>query len=304
MRSDGDTWDIVSSVGRTALGVATFRAVETDRPDHMIEDEYARMFVTAAGEPHFTAILDDPSAIGERNFFPRMVGPRTKFFDEFCLDAGAAGVRQVVILAAGLDARSFRLDWPAGTTVYEIDQAAVLEFKDRVLAEHGARAGADRRPVAVDLRADWPAALRGAGFDADAPSAWLAEGLLPYLPGAAQDALFERIDAFSPVSSRLAAHGGPGGAEFRRFRELAQRYFDRAPFGEETPFDLWYDDEHADPTRWLADRGWVVRARTVADLFADYGRDMPEMPDMPAELVEMRERMTFWSAEKHAEGAS
>jgi methyltransferase (TIGR00027 family) len=298
MRSDGDTWDIVSSVGRTALGVATFRALETDRSDRIIRDDYARMFVDAAAEPHFIAILDDPSRIGDRNFFPRMVGPRTRFFDDFCLAATAAGVRQAVILAAGLDARSFRLDWPAGTTVYEIDQRAVLEFKDRVLAEHAARAKADRRTVAVDLRADWPSALLAAGFDAAAPTAWLAEGLLPYLPGVAQDALFERIDTLSRPDSRLAAHGGPGGADFRRFRELAKQYFDTSPFGDQAPFDLWYDDERADPMQWLAGRGWTVHGHRVADLFADYGRPLPDMSGVPAELADMRYRISFWSAEK------
>ena len=90
---------------------------------------------------------------------------RTKFFDEFFLDATKAGIKQAVILASGLDSRAYRLTWPAGTVVYEVDQPQVIEFKTRTLAELGAAPTADRRVVAIDLRDDWPAALRAAGFD-------------------------------------------------------------------------------------------------------------------------------------------
>ena len=112
---------------------------------------------------------------------------RTHFFDEFFTTAAEAGITQVVILASGLDSRAYRLAWPAGTTVYEIDQPKVLEYKAATLAEHGAQPSADRREVPIDLRQDWPKALREAGFDDAAPTAWLAEGLLMYLPGDAQE---------------------------------------------------------------------------------------------------------------------
>ncbi len=202
MRTDGDSWDIVSSVGLTALGVATFRALETVRPDALIQDDFARWFVEAAGEPHFTGLLADPSSLGDVPVSGFM-GSRTRFFDEFFSTATSAGVSQAVILAAGLDARAYRLDWPTGTTVFEVDQPQVLEFKEEVLADHGARAKADRRPVAVDLRDDWPAALHAAGFDPGKPTAWSVEGLLAYLPGAAHDALFERIDQLSSLVAAL-----------------------------------------------------------------------------------------------------
>lgn len=182
MRTDGDSWDIVSSVGLTALGVATFRALETVRPDALIQDDFARWFVEAAGEPHFTGLLADPSSLGDMPVSGFM-GSRTKFFDEFFSTATSSGVSQALILAAGLDARAYRLDWPTGTTVFEVDQPQVLKFKEEVLADHGAKAKADRRPVAVDLRDDWPAALHAAGFDPGKPTAWSVEGLLAYLPG-------------------------------------------------------------------------------------------------------------------------
>ncbi len=299
MRSEGDTWDIVSSVGRTALGVATFRAIEAERPDALIDDRFAPWFVEASGDQKFLGMLADPGSIDQRNFFPRTMGPRTRFFDEYFESATRAGIRQAVILAAGLDARAYRLDWPEDTTVFEVDQSKVLEFKEAVLDEHSARAKADRRTVVVDLREDWPAALVAAGFDATAPTAWSAEGLLPYLPGAAQDALFERLDALSAPGSRIASHGGPGGGDLQRLRAAARQYFDRGPFGDDPPFDLWYDDERADPVQWLTERGWTVQRFAMDDLFESYGRALPELPpDLPAAFAGMRNRMSFWTAIK------
>ena len=125
------------------------------------------------------------------------MGVRTKYFDEYFVEATDNGVRQVVILASGLDSRAYRLPWPDGTVVYEIDQPQVIEFKTTTLAGIGAQPTATRRTVAIDLRADWPTALQAAGLDTTAPTAWLAEGLLIYLPPDAQDRLFDNITALS-----------------------------------------------------------------------------------------------------------
>jgi methyltransferase (TIGR00027 family) len=136
---------------------------------------------------------------------------RSKFFDDVLSAAAGNGVRQLVILAAGLDTRAFRLDWARGTTVYEIDASMVLEFKDAVLAAHGAVPGCERRTVAADLREDWPAALIQAGFDPAMPTAWLAEGLFPYLPDEAIDALLGHVHALSVPGSLIALEHLPGG---------------------------------------------------------------------------------------------
>ena len=204
-RTDDDTWDLASSVGATATMVAAARAMasKADRP--LINDPYAEPLVQAVGLDLFTRLAtgeltpadleddSDGSPAGVQRMTDNMA-VRTKFFDEFFIDAANAGIRQAVILASGLDARAYRLPWPAGTTVYEIDQPQVIEFKSRTLAELGAQPTAYRRAVAIDLRDDWPAALQAAGFDPDQPSAWSAEGLLGYLPPEAQDRLLDTID--------------------------------------------------------------------------------------------------------------
>ncbi len=203
LRTHDDTWDIASSVGTTAVMVAAARAAETQRPDPLIRDPYAKLLVDGAGAGMWDQMLDDDfvakvaDADAEAASVFRHMGNyqavRTHFFDDFFTAATAAGVRQIVILASGLDSRAYRLDWPAGTTVYEIDQPKVLEYKAATLADHGVEPTALRREVAIDLRNDWPNALRQAGFDASAPTAWLAEGLLMYLPADAQDRLFEQV---------------------------------------------------------------------------------------------------------------
>lgn len=295
---DGDSWDIVTSVGLTALGVATFRALETLDPEPMIHDDYAAWFVQAAGEPHFLRMLDNPASVGAVGLFGRFMGVRTKFFDDFFAAAWQRGVRQAVILASGLDARAYRLDWPAGTVVFEIDQPRVLEFKNRVLADHGAVARADLRALAVDLRDDWPAALTAADFEPGLPAAWSAEGLLPFLPGSAHDALFERIDALSAVGSSLATDDFGRGLDQRHF-DMEERFFGDNPFGSLNVRDLWYDDDRADPGDWLSAHGWSVHRATPFDLAAGYGRPITDLPaDLPAELLDRLREARYISAEK------
>src|SRR3984885_15093955 len=192
-RTDRDSWDLASSVGATATMVAAARAAATRRPDPVINDPFAEPLVRAVGLNLFTKV-----ASGELEFvdvddgagFPRMIdtfAARARFYDDYFAEASSAGVRQVVIVASGLDARPYRLSWPAGTTIYEIDQPEVIEFKTTTLAELGAVPAPDHRPIGIDLREDRPAALRGAGFDAAQPTAWLAEGvLIGFLPPEAE----------------------------------------------------------------------------------------------------------------------
>ncbi len=294
-RTDDDSWAITESVGTTALGVAAGRAAETESATPLIDDPFARMFLDAAGPGMWTmwepAGLPPEIAEAEPDLPVRMqsmvdyMAARTAFFDEFFLDAARAGVRQVVILAAGLDARAWRLPWPDGTTVYELDLPKVLEFKTTTLREHGATPTARRVEVAVDLRQDWPAALRQAGFDANLPGAWSAEGLLPFLPAASQDLLFERVQALSVVGSRIAVEAlGPdfNDPDARgRQRELMQRYRELAAkmpgVGEVPDFDdLWYFEERADVADWLRGHGWEVDVVTSEQLLARYDRQPPQ----------------------------
>jgi methyltransferase (TIGR00027 family) len=210
-RHDGDTWDLASSVGATATMAAMTRAIATraDRP--LIDDPFAEPLVRAVGVDLLTQLTTGelpPNDLVEQVAIDG-AKVRTKFYDEFFLDATNAGITQVVILASGLDSRAYRLPWRTGTVVYEVDQPQVIEFKTRTLAELGAAPTADRRVVAVDLRDDWPTALRTAGFDPARPTAWSAEGLLGYLPPEAQDRLLDTITELSASGSRVATESRP-----------------------------------------------------------------------------------------------
>jgi methyltransferase (TIGR00027 family) len=222
-RTDNDTWEITESVGATALGVAAARAAETRSENPLISDPFAQVFLDAAGDgvwnwhsaPQLPAELIDaePELPLQMQSMVSYMASRTAFFDQFFLNATRdtrVGIRQAVILAAGLDSRAWRLQWPDGVTVYELDQPRVLEFKLSTLAEHGAEPACNRVAVAVDLRQDWPAALQQAGFDPTAPSVWSAEGLMPYLPAAAQELLFDRVHGITVAGSRVAVEAlGP-----------------------------------------------------------------------------------------------
>ncbi|GAA1649434.1 putative S-adenosyl-L-methionine-dependent methyltransferase [Mycolicibacterium murale] len=274
LRSDDDTWDIATSVGSTAVMVAAARAFETDQPDPLIQDPYARILVQNAGTGIWEGLLDgaltdklaevdaDMAALftSMRNY----QAVRTHFFDAFFADATAAGIRQIVVLASGLDSRAYRLDWPAGTRLFEIDQPLVLQYKADILAQHGVTARAERHEVPVDLRADWPAALQTAGFERDAPTAWLAEGLLMYLPADAQDRLFTQIGELSAPGSRIAAETMRTLADHRR-EQIRERFAAvAAKLGmPEMPdvAELTYDDpDRADLAQWLDAHGWRSRA--------------------------------------------
>lgn len=283
-RTVGDTWDIVTSVGATALVVSAMRAIEARKPEPLARDDYAQHFVAAtkAEAPLFSELLEDPEAAQapDIQLFSSYLGARTKYFDEFFLTAGNAGVRQAVILAAGLDVRGYRLPWAAGTTVYELDLPKVLEFKKQVLDEHNARATATVRDLHVDLRDDWPTVLKAAGFDPAQPTAWLAEGLLPFLPGAAQDLLFERIADLSAPGSRVAVEdfGAPGNQADRMSNAMQneegalQRIFKSIVEEDAPPSSLWFGDEREDPARWLTGHGWTVEATTAGELLKRYNR--------------------------------
>jgi methyltransferase (TIGR00027 family) len=285
-RTADDSWDIATSVGATAVMVALARAAETASTDPLIRDQFAEPLVTTT-ELHgvreqvaaWWAEDDDPDSTVDSQQMIDYQAVRTHFFDEYFTDAVAGGIRQVVILAAGLDSRAYRLDWPAGTVVYEIDLPKVLEYKSQTLAGHGATAIADRRAVPVDLRHDWPQALRDAGFDASRPTAWLAEGLLPFLPAAAQEALFASVDALSGPGSGVAVENF--GVDQAKRQEAEERWANlkakREARGQDTsfnPFDLWFEDgDRPDCGDWFAGHGWTTRIISAREEAVRLGRE-------------------------------
>jgi methyltransferase (TIGR00027 family) len=285
-RTDDDTWDLSNGVGATATGVAVGRALASRSPDPLINDPFAEPLVRAVGVDFFTRIASgelDPGQVDDNGDFGMqrmgaMMGVRTRYFDEFFMAAAKDGIRQAVILASGLDARAYRLPWPAGTTVFEIDQSQVIDFKTATLAELGATPTADRRPVPVDLRHDWPAALRAAGLDPTKPTAWSAEGLLPFLPPDAQDRMLDNITALSPAGSQLATENLRGVSDgvqtmADRMREVTNQW--RAHGFDIEMTDLWYTGDRNDVVDYLDSHGWTTAATSVPELAASYGLPLP-----------------------------
>jgi methyltransferase (TIGR00027 family) len=288
-RTDDDSWDITEGVGQTALGVAMARAEETTTECPLFTDPYAQLFLDAATERGWQ---QPPSSMIQRI---RAIGgyaaSRTRWYDEFFIAAGASGIEQAVILAAGLDARAWRLPWVDGSVVYEIDQPKVLEFKSSTLAEHDARPAVSRYvAVPVDLRQDWPKALRDAGFNPSAPTAWAAEGLLPYLPADAQDLLFERIGELSAQGSRIAVESFGAGFFDREYlasrreqlRRLREEAGETADANAPDIADLWYIEDRTDVADWLTEHNWEASAVESIELMTRYGRWTPDQADASA----------------------
>jgi methyltransferase (TIGR00027 family) len=277
-RTDDDTWDLASSVGATATMVAAARAIASQEPDALIHDPYAAPLVRAVGIDFFTKLVDGvltPGGIDDdvaAKVMTDVMAVRTRFFDDFFVDTTAAGVRQAVILASGLDSRAYRLPWPDGTVVYEIDQPRVIEAKSAAMARIGASPTCDRRVVAIDLREDWPDALRRSGFDPGQRTAWSAEGLLAYLSPAAQDRLFDDITATSAPGSRLATEYHPDGGASMAARASAITGAWRDQGFDLDMSELFYGGERTPVADYLTGHGWEVSARTRPEVFADYGR--------------------------------
>jgi methyltransferase (TIGR00027 family) len=276
---DRDTWDITTSVGSTALFVAAARALEAQRPEPLAVDPFAEVFCRAAGGTWAQAL---DGATGEQGalrlnsdfgaHFVSFQGARTRYFDAYFARAADAGVDQIVLLAAGLDSRAYRLPWADGTVVYELDQPQVLDFKREVLAAHGAEPRAQRREVPVDLRDDWPGALRSAGLDASRPSAWIAEGLLIYLPATAQEQLFSGIDALAHPGSWVAVEEGrPMPAEAFAAKQQEER--DAGAAG--TFFTLVYNEQAAPAGDWFGGRGWAAESTALPVFLEELGRPIP-----------------------------
>jgi len=289
-RTDNDTWDLATSVGATATMVAAARAIATSADEPRIDDPFAAPLVRAVGVDFLTRWatgelssedLDaDGSGWGLQQM-PAAMASRTMFFDEFFANAAAAGIRQAVILASGLDARGYRLDWPEDMRVFEIDQPEVIEFKTTTLAGLGAEPTAHLRSVAIDLRNDWQSALLAAGFDTTQPSAWIAEGLFGYLPPEAQDSLLDSVTALSAPGSRIATEAVPSGnldvdmdAARERMRESTAKWREH---GFELDFsELGFHGERNDVGEYLDARGWTSVGTPMGELLVSNG--FPALP--------------------------
>ncbi|MCU1456171.1 MAG: methyltransferase [Actinomycetia bacterium] len=259
----------VEGVGATALGAAMMRAQESSRSDRLFDDPYAASFVAAAPPP-FEDVPDagDGELAALEAAFRAAMVVRTCFFDEYLVSAVSSGCRQVVLLAAGLDTRAFRLAWPQGTRLFELDLPEVFTFKEAVLSRHGADPGCERTIVAVDLRHEWPSTLREAGFDPTVPTAWTAEGLLAYLTHEEAARLLTDVGELSAAGSQLA---------FEQSSFASDSVLDDARNLQamEQVSSMWKGGLNADAAAWLEPRGWEVHALERSEVAAKLGRHMP-----------------------------
>jgi methyltransferase (TIGR00027 family) len=257
--------------------VASGRARATR--DALIDDRFAEPLVRAVGVDFFTrwaigeldpADVDVPGAPWGMQRMTDIQAARTRYIDAFFAEAGAAGIRQVVILASGLDARGYRLPWAPDTTLFEIDQPQVIEFKTATIAELGAEPTADVRVVPIDLRHDWPSALRQAGFDTARPAAWAAEGLLGFLPSDAQDRLLDNITTLSADGSRLVAEVFLNCAANLQALNAATRKWQENGLDVELE-NLGFPGERNDVATYLQVRGWQPVPTALNQMLTDNG---------------------------------
>lgn len=258
----------LTSMSKTALGMARVRAEESRRPDRLFDDPYAQAFLAAApgAFPEAQAVAGGLAWLGALFSFHGVI--RTRFFDDYLLAATTAGCRQVVLLAAGLDTRAFRLAWPDRVRLFELDLPEVLGFKEQVLAAQHGVPRCQRTVVAADLRKDWPAALTTAGFQPTQPTAWLAEGLLIYLSADQAAHLLTAVGELSAPTSQLAfEHGSLADSSL-----LTQA---RAMPAMDQFTRLWKGGLGAHAPDWLTRHGWQAQIHDRAALAAAYGRAAP-----------------------------
>jgi methyltransferase (TIGR00027 family) len=252
-------------VALTAQFTAKARAVESLRPDALFRDPWADRFAGRAGDAWLARQPPEQPGLS--------LVIRTRFFDDFLLRCSGQVVapRQLVLLAAGYDTRAYRLEWPVGTRLYELDQPAVLARKDAILREERAQPRCERITLGLDLAQGWTEPLLASGFVPSAASIWLLEGLLMYL--AADEA--QRVVA---IVTSLASAGSWLGFDLFNTATLGspwtrQRVARLAARGMPWRFGL---DE---PAAWLRSFGWKAQVTTTADAGRRYGRwPYPEPP--------------------------
>ncbi|BBZ52612.1 SAM-dependent methyltransferase [Mycobacterium heidelbergense] len=254
------------AIAATGLLVAAMRAEESAREDALFTDPFAERLAGEAGRRLLAEATSDTAQSSGQ------IVIRTRFWDEALLRARADGAAQVVILAAGMDARAYRLPWPAGTTVYEVDQPQVIATKDELLA--GEQPRCRRVAVGVDLADDWPKTLLSHGFSPTSRSVWLIEGLLQYLQASDVDALFARIDTLSAPGSQL-------------LYDIVGATLMEAPFLQPTLEFMrqlgapWTFSTDA-PAALVEERGWTATVTDVAEPGTRWNRW--EHPVVPLEV--------------------
>ncbi|MET9294800.1 SAM-dependent methyltransferase [Streptomyces sp. NPDC003077] len=251
-----------SGVSRTAVIIAQARATENARTDRLFADPYAQSFVDAVGWIQ----VAEAGRMNQGHFVLR-----TRFFDDWFRAAAEGGCRQAVLIAAGLDTRAFRLQWPEGFRLFEIDLPGLMAFKEAVLGVRRAEPSCDRTVVRADLRGDWPADLLAAGFDPRRPTAWLIEGLMMYLEPTDNDRLLERVGKLSAPGSRLAIeHINKEYTELPQLRAVHERL---------RKVGASWRSTIQTPSAWLASHGWSATVVPQTELAARHGRPVPELTD-------------------------
>lgn len=249
---------------RPAQWVAANRALETESPDPLYRDPFARALAGAAG---FAMLGAMRAAIGlpMSSAADPYLTIRTRYFDDALGEAVRDGsVRQVVILASGMDTRAFRLEWPEDLVLFEVDREDVFDYKEAILDRSGARPRCDRRIVRADLTKPWTALLLAAGFDPTGPSAILAEGLVIYLNASEVTSLLSSIRGIACTGSWL-------GLDLANQALLEASFM--APYMKRLadagcPWKFAVED----PEAWLASHGWRGTAVTLGAPEATYGR--------------------------------
>ena len=265
---------VPGGVGMTAVGVAYIRAQESLRPDRLFDDPLAAAFIEESGwappSELMPELADSPDALKAYwGSIAAYVIVRTKFLDDYANEAMAAGIRQFVILGAGLDARAFRLDWPDGARVFELDVHDVNEFKARALARVSLNPKAERIVVESDLTGDWMPSLLRAGFDPAVPTAWIAEGLLIYFTPEQNEALMSTVSGASRPGSRIAVTLARKGS-----LNVPDMIVDAGPEGARSVPAMW-KSEMPDPAGWLRHHGWEAEVFDSRERAEAYGRPLP-----------------------------
>lgn len=234
----------MDDISYTAQWTAAARALESERADGLFRDDYARHLA----EPRGFELLDRYQGAAVADF----IAVRTRYMDDAITRVlGETGIRQVVLLANGMDARTHRLDWPDGTTVYELDHGALLTEKQTRLAELAATPKVPTVPVGVDLAGDWLGALKSAGFDPSQRTLWVAEGLVFFLTEEQVGRLLDTVAGACPADSLLVVDM----TSETLLRHPMTQSFLRRLREDGTPWRFGTDD----PAAFLAGHGWSVR---------------------------------------------